>query len=233
MKNNKSSSEPLAVQVERQLIEMIRERGMKPGDKLANEYELAEQLGVGRGTIREAVKGLISRNILISRQGSGTFISERQGIPTDPLGLSLMTEEESLALDLVEIRMILEPEIAAIAAMKATPEDQQKIKRQCDKTELMMLNGEDYGEEDILLHRYIAEASQNQVVGNLVSILHTSIPLTILLTNDELNDRTRYYHREIVQAILDRDPYAAKYGMIGHLSMLMKFFKKAIKQKTG
>ena len=84
-----------------QIIQVILDRDMKAGDKLPNEYDLARELGVGRSTLREAIKRLVARNILTARQGAGTFVSEKNGVPEDPLGLTFMMEEgaENLALD--------------------------------------------------------------------------------------------------------------------------------------
>lgn len=79
---------------------------------------------MGRSTLREAIKRLVARNILTARQGAGTFVSEKNGVPEDPLGLTFMMEEgaENLALDLQDIRLMLEPETCAIVARGATPE---------------------------------------------------------------------------------------------------------------
>lgn len=92
-----------------QIIQVILDRNMKAGDKLPNEYDLARELGVGRSTLREAIKRLVARNILTARQGAGTFVSEKNGVPEDPLGLTFMMEEgaENLALDLQDIRLSL------------------------------------------------------------------------------------------------------------------------------
>ena len=107
-----------------QIIQVILDHDMKAGDKLPNEYELAHELGIGRSSLREAIKRLVARNILTARQGAGTFVSEKNGVPEDPLGLTFMMEEgeEILALDLQDIRLMLEPEICAIVARSATQE---------------------------------------------------------------------------------------------------------------
>ncbi|EEQ47942.1 FadR/GntR family transcriptional regulator, partial [Selenomonas flueggei] len=73
-----------------QIIEYIQEHGLAPGDKLPTEQELVEMFQVSRSTLREAFKTLVSRNILETRQGSGTYVSPKRGIPTDPLGLTFM-----------------------------------------------------------------------------------------------------------------------------------------------
>ena len=101
---------PLAQIAAEKIIEMIREEKLQPGDRLQNEYDLAKRLEVGRSTVREAIKSLETRNILTIRRGAGTYLSSREGVAEDPLGIALMGKDEEIALELLEVRMILEPE---------------------------------------------------------------------------------------------------------------------------
>jgi len=121
------TKQTLAEQVAEQILNDIVEKGLEIGAKIPNEFELAEEIGVGRGTIREAVKILVSREILTIRRGAGTFVSERQGLLDDPLGLSLLKDKTNLALDLLSVRLMLEPEIAALAAVNARPEQLKEL----------------------------------------------------------------------------------------------------------
>ena len=110
----------LAEQVQEQLYDYITAHSMKPGDKLPNEFKLAEQFGVGRSTVREAVKLLVSRNVLETRRGSGTYVKDLIPADMDPLNLRSVQDKVALAMDLVDLRLILEPEIAAKNAQVAT-----------------------------------------------------------------------------------------------------------------
>ena len=105
------------------LLDMIHERGYTAGDKLPTEMELCQLLGAGRNTVREALRILVSRNIVTIRQGAGTFISEKNGIPDDPLGFAMMEDRRKLTRDLLQIRVMLEAPIAALAAQNADEED--------------------------------------------------------------------------------------------------------------
>ena len=109
------------------LLDMIHERGYTAGDKLPTEMELCQLLGAGRNTVREALRILVSRNIVTIRQGAGTFISEKNGIPDDPLGFAMMEDRRKLTRDLLQIRVMLEPPIAALAAQNADEEDIKKL----------------------------------------------------------------------------------------------------------
>lgn len=208
---------PLSERVAEQIIDLIKQQDLKPGSRLANEYELATQLSVGRSTIREAIKSLVSRNILVIRQGAGTFVSDKQGIPVDPLGLTFVEWDGKLALDLIEVRLMLEPEIAATVAAKATKEQCEKIMEQCLKVEEIIRENLDYSSEDIKFHRYIAEASGNKIVEKLIPIIHSSISTNIDATHNELVQYTISSHREIAEAIKHHDHIGARNSMMTHL----------------
>ena len=110
-----TEKQTLAEKTAQNLLEMIQEKGYGAGDKLPTEAELVETLGVGRNTVREALRILMSRNIVTIRQGSGTFISDKNGVADDPLGFFMMDDRRQLTEDLLQARLILEP---ALAAMK-------------------------------------------------------------------------------------------------------------------
>ena len=156
---------PLAQAAAEDIIEMIRTNHMKPGDRLENEYELAKKLNVGRSTVREAVKSLETRNILTIKRGAGTFISQNEGVAVDPLGISLMGKDEEMALELLDVRMILEPESAALAAIHADKNEIAEISRQNRKVIGMIRQGLNHHEEDARFHQLIAEATKNRIIA--------------------------------------------------------------------
>ncbi len=98
-----------------EIIELIKEKNYAPGDKLPTEKELSELLGVSRNMVREALRVLVSRNLVTIRQGAGTFLSDKAGVVDDPFGFSFVEDKEKLTADLLQIRAILEPDIAALA----------------------------------------------------------------------------------------------------------------------
>lgn len=132
-------TKPLGETTSEKIIKLIVDENLKIGDKLPNEYELADKLGVGRSTIREAIKALVSRNILEIKRGSGTFI--KCGVADDPLGLMFVKDKLKLAVDLLEIRFMIEPKIASLAAINATKEDIEEMSKLCDEVEKLILNG--------------------------------------------------------------------------------------------
>ena len=121
----------LGSQIEDRILEYIKEKPLEVGDRLPNEFELAEMFEVGRSTIREAVKGLVTKGVLQVRRGAGTYVSSLTPAEDDPLRLNAKLHDRfKLALDLFDVRLILEPEIAAKAAVYATDEDIATLKGQ-------------------------------------------------------------------------------------------------------
>ena len=114
----------LAQQTTEHLYNMIAvEHQLSPGDKLPNEIELAQALGVSRTTLREAIHSLVSQGLLEVRRGRGTFVPHQTGVIHDPLGFAYMPDQARLSRELLDIRLNLEPWMAAMAAQHATEED--------------------------------------------------------------------------------------------------------------
>lgn len=109
-------SKLLAEQIEDQIYHDILDTPFAPGAKLPNEFELGERFGVGRSTIREAVKLLSGKGIVKVRRGSGTYVVTTTRGLSDPLGLRSVRDKNALALDLVNVRLLLEPGIAEMAS---------------------------------------------------------------------------------------------------------------------
>ncbi|WP_296828182.1 FadR/GntR family transcriptional regulator [uncultured Megasphaera sp.] len=223
MVNSKPSKSKIE-ETSNNIIDFITSRQMLPGDKMPTEPELMEDLNVSRSTLREAIRTLSARNILEVRQGSGTFISKRCGVPSDPLGLTFIYDDDRLAIDLLDVRLMIEPQTALLAAIHATDEQCQKLLDQCALVEKLIQSNEEYEDEDIALHMMIAEASGNRVLTNLSYILHTSVKKNIISTADALRDNNTYvYHRRIVDAIVRHDATGAYNAMTIHVTMLWEF----------
>lgn len=228
-------SKLLGDQAAEQIIQLIIDNDGKPGDKIPNEYELAEKLNVSRSTIREAIKALVSRNILEIRRGAGTFISENRGIVEDPLGLIFFKDKLKLATDLLEIRFMIEPKIASLAATNATEDEIKEIEALCDKVDQLILNGEPHMDVDIQFHGAIARSSKNIVTAQLIPIINRSISLCIDVTNMQLVKETMETHREILNCIKNRDSNGAYDFMYLHLVYNRRNIKRLIeieKNKT-
>ena len=151
--DSRSLAERVADNIER----LIKDKNLAPGDKIPNEYELANTLEVGRSTVREAVKLLVSRNVLEVKRGSGTYVCDNPGMVEDPLGMRFEEDEIKAAIDLAKIRLLLEEHLGMEAAEVASEEDIAELKRLADEISELLLAGKDYSEPDSAFHlKYLA-----------------------------------------------------------------------------
>ncbi len=207
----------LPERVAQQITQLIISRDLKSGDKLPNEFELGSLLNVGRGTIREAVKILAARNVLTIQRGRGTFISKHPGMVDDPFGFAFYPDRLKLAFDLWEVRMQLEPWVAAMAAERATEKDITEIRARCTDVENDILAGVNHLPNDVRFHISIAKCTRNDVVPNLIPVITYSVDLFGTLNKNTLLTETIITHRTIVDAIAAHDPEKARQAMIDHL----------------
>ena len=163
------------------------------------------------------MKLLASRNIVTIRQGSGTYIASSPGMVDDPLGFTFIGNKQKLINDLLEVRFLLEPPIAAMAATRADKKDIKKITALCDEVEDLLKKHEDHTQKDIDFHAAIALSSKNVVVPRLVPVINSSIPLFVETTRGTLLEETIETHREIADAIAAHDPLRAQDAMYLHL----------------
>ena len=221
----------LAEQVQEQIYQYILETPIAVGAKLPNEFELGDRFSVGRSTIREAVKLLISRGILEVRRGSGTYVVSTTPVDMDPLGLGAVEDKMALALalDLVNVRIILEPGIAEMAALNATQEDVLKLRNLCDSVERKIKIGDSYIEDDIAFHTCVAECSKNKVVEQLIPIIDTAVLMFVNVTHKKLTDETIMTHRAVTEAIAEHDPIGAKTAMMMHMTFNRNMIRQLMK----
>lgn len=221
----------LAEQVQEQIFQMILDKPFRIGEKLPNEFALGEKFGVGRSTVREAVKLLISRGILEVRRGSGTYVVGTTPSDMDPLGLRHLEDKMSLALDLADVRILLEPGIAEIAAHSATKEDIEKLRRLCGQVEEKIANGENYIPDDIAFHTCVAECSKNKVVEQLIPVIDTAVMMFVNVTHKKLMQETIMTHRAVVDAIAEHDSVGARTAMMMHMTYNRNMIKRLMNEK--
>lgn len=200
-----------------QLIAMIREGNYAPRDKLPTEAELSENLNVGRNTIREALRLLVSRNIVTIRQGSGIFLSEKQGVADDPFGFCLVSDRQKLTRDLLQVRVMLEPPIAALAAQNRTGGEVTELESILRQLEELMKNREAYEKMDIEFHVKIAQSSHNSVMSHLVPVISRSIAVFAREVQETEYEQTFISHRAIFEAIKNQKPVESQQAMYFHL----------------
>lgn len=218
---------PLPQIVADKIIDLIESKELLPGEKLPSEQELMKELNVGRGTIREAIKSLVSRNIVEIRRGVGTFVEKNTGVVEDPLGFSFIDNKKKLVKDSMDVRLLLEPSIARWAARNATDSEILEIIELSKKIETAILNDENYSDLDVEFHTKIANSSRNLVVENLIPILNTNIRSLIDVTHAVLKEYTILSHKKIANAIKERDEEMAEQLMREHIEINQNYLDES------
>lgn len=225
----------LGQQTEDKLMEYILDAQVAVGEKIPNEFELAEIFHVGRSTIREAVKGLVSRGVLEVRRGDGTYVISTVYMENDVLGFGQIKDKYQLALDLFDVRLMIEPEIVTWACRKATKEQIVKLRELCDEVELLYKQGHNHIQKDIEFHSYLAKISGNMVVERLIPVINTSVVIFANITYRSLMQETLETHRAIVDSIERKDAVGAKCAMNMHLTynrqVIMELLEKRKKSQ--
>jgi DNA-binding FadR family transcriptional regulator len=208
----------LAQSVAEEIRSLIMRESMKVGDKLPTESELMERFEVGRSTIREAVKQLQAENIVVIRRGKGSFVADRTGVAKDPLGLSF--EEQSRVLrELMEVRLLMEPNIAGEAALRHTPEDVEVMRDAIRCMAEASEAGEDYERFDYGFHLAMAESVHNSVLRRMYPVVFEAIVQGYRRTAHVHGSAkvALAFHREILDAIERGDAVAASESTRQHI----------------
>lgn len=218
---------PLANEVANKIIEMISEEGLKPGERIPVEAELIDRFEVGRGTIREAVKLLVSRRVLEIRPAKGTFICENPGVTDDPLGLNFVSDKMGVFMGLLELRDVLERYAVRKAALNATEEQIGQLRWLVDQIEqsIRSQDNEKCVEYDIQFHEYIAKCSGNLAIPIVLPVINSNIQNFNNMKFVRRWDVVNRGHFAIVDAIAARDPELAEEDMINHLAYVTEKIK--------
>jgi Transcriptional regulators len=215
--------ERLSDSVATQLTELIASGALLPGTTLPNETELAAQFGVGKSAVREAAKILSTRGMLTVQQGLGTVVNPRERWNLQDEGVLRAMRTQLTLGQLIEVRSMIEPEMAALAARRATPEDLERLRA------LSAPLGEDHFEarhaaESLAFHEAMAEAAHNPVLGIVFSTVRVLLQSRIFAEDDHAHDeasqpdgRMTVYHRAIFEAIEAGDADLARERARMHL----------------
>jgi len=217
-------------QVAEQIQKLIAQGTLKPGDRLPPERELATRFGVARSSIRDAVRTLEVMGILEPRQGAGTVVRD---LSADSLVVPLATvlvRKRELVSELLDVRRMLEPGLAARAAKNATPDEVMELedilRRQAEK----LRRGEPSIEEDSEFHYVIGKAARNSVVLKVLDVLMDLLRESRARSLQAPGRPERSYdgHMRVLRAIKRRDPEAAEKAVRKHLeeieSIVMRQF---------
>ncbi len=209
-----------------QIVEQIERRiqrgELRPGDQLPSERELAEQFGVSRTAVREAIKALREKGLVEVYPGRGTFVADNiPQVIRQTLGMLLGRERARRISDLMEVRELLEPAIAALAAERATEEHLEAMRRAVEIMDASFDDPERFVEADLDFHLALAEGTGNPLIPLLLD------PIIDLLREHRIQvfrvggaARGQFYHKQILEAVMRRDPEGARAAMIAHLQQI-------------
>ena len=216
--------------VARQIQRLIVDGTLKPGELLPPERQLAEQFGVSRNSVRDAIRTLELSGLVVARHGEGNVVADvAPETLVAPLTTLLLRKRKAVA-ELIDVRKILEPALAARAAVHATAEQiahlEDVLRRQAEKT----ARGESTVEEDTEFHYTIAVAAGNGVVRRLLDVLMDLLRETrgrSLQVEGRLQ-RSLSGHRRVLQAIARRDPEEAERAVRQHLEEIESIVMKKL-----
>ena len=207
-----------------QIRQLIKEGRLRARDQLPSERELAETFKVSRTSVREALRALETQGLIVSRTGTGNFVAD---LPVEsligPLARLLIDEKKALA-DVFEMRKLIEPHIAALAAQRATRNDIAKLKRIVAKQTEAVNRGESGVEADAELHLSISRATRNSALQKLVSGLMEMLSRSReeSLQTGLRRESSIATHRRIVAAIEKHDRSKARGEMLRHIEQVEK-----------
>jgi DNA-binding FadR family transcriptional regulator len=226
LKSNETALEPIAV-VGRQeailkaLSEFVERAGLRPGEQLPTERALMRSLRVGRSTIREVLRHWQALGVVEVRKGSGTYLKRPVSGSTVYLPLAIEAERDAL-LHTIEVRRGLETEAGALAALRATPDDLRDIESRLVEMERVFAKNGTAGPEDLAFHLSIYEASHNPLFGQLLSQMREAFASLFAQPFDrpDFAARSHPFHRLLFEAIVARDPDAARRHTLSILAVV-------------
>jgi GntR family transcriptional repressor for pyruvate dehydrogenase complex len=210
-------------QIVQQIEDSILQGALKPGDQLPAERELAQQFGVSRTAVREAVKVLREKGLVEAYSGRGTFITDgtSQAI-RQSIDLMIKIGQPEGSTHLVEVREILEPEIAALAATRAEEQHVAAMREAVAVMDRAEPNADSYIEADLDFHLSLAEAAANPIILSLIDSIVGLLReqrMTIFSVKGG-PERGQFHHKRILDAVDARDPGRAREAMRAHLQQV-------------
>jgi len=231
----------LSDEIVEQLMDLIARGVLKPGQRLPSEKELCLRFGVGRTTIREALRSMAVMGILDGRVGEGTFVApDSRRYLEKALQWGLLIDRKSVNA-LVETRLMLESQTAYAAAARATADNLQEIAAALEGMQRCLDRPGEYLEHDLRFHLAIARATQNPILYNLLSMTRGYLQTWISESLSKPSARkvraraesSVREHQKILQALEKRKPEEARQAMTEHILSSSLDFQSQVERKPG
>ncbi|MCL8017136.1 FadR/GntR family transcriptional regulator [Streptomyces sp. AS02] len=210
---------------------MIVAGELAPGSRLPKEEILAGQLGLSRNSLREAVRALTAMRILITRQGDGTYVSSLEPhLLLESLSFAADVSQGRTALQLLQVRRLLEPQATGLAAALLQPEDLQELRAILDRCQ-SATSVEEFVAHDIAFHLRIVEAVGNPVLSMLLSVLSTRTQRVRIVRGSRTRralDNAHQDHEAILRALRSRDALLAASAATVHITAVEQWLAASL-----
>lgn len=205
------------------LTMIMIEKRFLPGEKLPNEMDLSEELKISRTTLREAVRILAANGVVEIRRGLGTFVRDDFKIDEEK-GISSLAVVKTDIRDLYEMRLIVEPEAAYYAAMRAGSEEIDNILCLGKQIEADIADGKDRTDAERNFHKAIAKAAHNDFMTKLIPVIYQAIDQGVKLSENKRKavSDTIQDHKSIMEFLSMRNGEGARSAMKIHILHAME-----------
>jgi GntR family transcriptional regulator, transcriptional repressor for pyruvate dehydrogenase complex len=221
---------PLVEQAIERLREQVTSGAWPVGSRLPSEAALAAELGVGRSTIREAIRALASTGMVESRQGAGTFV--RAAAAAD-VGLRTRLRRAAL-LDVYEVRHALELQAARLAANRRDTDDLERLQASLDRRQAALAVAKDatFVEADLAFHQAVVDAAHNPILTELFASFTSALREAMfdIFADRDLQLDATPAHLDLAAAIRSADPEAASAATSAHLDATIRTLKALLGQ---
>ncbi|MSV27385.1 MAG: FadR family transcriptional regulator [Bryobacterales bacterium] len=222
----------LTTDICRKMIDHVVNGDWAEGDRIPPERELCQKLGVGRSSLREAMKALEILGMIEMRVGEGTFICPRSDFLSHPLLWAIAGSGVTEADELIEARKLIEVELAGLASVRSTPEDLKQIGVHLDTMETSLGNSDEFLEADIAFHLALGQAGHNRILLNSLHLIRNLMQQwvrTSLGQHAFVAEEALRQHRAIFIAVAKRNPAKAREAMEVHLDAMAAHLRAAKK----
>lgn len=219
----------LTADIYRKLVSHIIRGVWKPGTRIPAERQLGQLLGVGRASLREALKALEIMGLIETRLGDGTYVCQRSEFLARPLLWAITSSSATEIQELVEARKLIETELSGLAAERATADDLKEIGAHLDRMEHSIQKQAEFLQADIDFHLAIGQAAHNSILMNALNLIRNLLQQWIgsTLQVPGVSDKALEHHKAIFFAIAKKNVAAARAAMLAHLEEMARFFIQA------
>ncbi len=214
---------------------LIVDGGLRPGDRLPAEQELGVQLGLSRTSAREAVRALVNARVLDVRRGDGTYVTSlAPGLLLEGIGLAVELMQEDAIMELVEVRLVIEPPVTALAALRADESQRADMHRHLQ----LMRESTDPAElvrHDTDFHASVAHSAGNRALAALlIGISGGTVRARVWrgLVDSAADRKTVEEHERILAAINDREPKMAEAAATVHVATTLNWLRANLPKST-